>query len=52
MAAELIRSPINATLQGVGQALERAIPLACDDAEERAERHELRRIEIGEALRR
>lgn len=36
----------------IADALRRAIPMPAHDAEERAERHELRKIEIREAVRR
>lgn len=49
--AEPIPAPANPTLEGVGQALRRAIPVV-HDAEEQADRHELRKIEIREAVRR
>lgn len=52
MVVELTGRPMSATLQGIGHALERAIPFAASDSEERAERHELRKIEIGKAVRR
>ena len=51
MAFERISMPQPATLQGVGDALRRAIPIV-HDPEERAERHELRKIDLHEALRR
>lgn len=52
MVTERVPAPIDGTLRGLGDALRRAIPLVAQDHEERAERHELRKIELREAVRR
>lgn len=51
MGSERLPPLLAPAQQGVADALERAIPFAGHDAEERAERHELRKIEIKEAVR-
>jgi hypothetical protein len=38
--------------EAIGKALRRAIPLVEHDAEERAEQHELRKLEIKERVQR
>jgi hypothetical protein len=49
MGSKIVVVPSNPALEGVGQALAAAIPLPRHDSEERAERDELRKIDIREA---
>ena len=51
MASERIPMP-QPTLDGIADALRRAYPMPRHDAEEQAERHELRKLDIAEAVKR
>ena len=46
-----INPPTNPVAMGIGQALDRAIPLPPADCDERAELHQLRKLSLRDQVR-